>query len=122
MPDDPFDPGESARFQPATPQTQEELGGVLERAFMRERGREPNGEEVRRLHALADEALRQAEIKLGLAREAEAAMARAAESYGRSKDPDDLAAVERWTSAAQSYRREAEQFRLKAEDLRQRIV
>jgi hypothetical protein len=122
VPDDPFDPDESARFQPATPQTQEELGGVLERAFMRERGKEPNEGEGRRLHALADEALRQAEIKLGLAREAEAAMARATERYGRSEDPGDLAAVEKWTSAVQSYRREAEQLRLKAEDLRQRIV
>jgi hypothetical protein len=74
------------------------------------------------LHALADEALRQAEIKLGLAGEAEAAMARATERYGRSEDPGDLAAVEKWTSAVQSYRREAEQLRLKAEDLRQRIV
>ena len=120
MPDDPFDPDERAHFQPADPHTQEELGGVLERAFQRERGKEPNEEEVRRLHAMADEALRQAETKLSLAREAEAALTHAAERYGRSRDPVDMAEVQRWTEAAERHRREAREFRETAEDLRQR--
>ena len=122
MSNDPFDPEESARFQPAAPGTQQELGGVLERAFVRERGKQPSEGEAAHLHALADEALRQAETKLSLAREADAAVTKAAERYGRSKDRADLAAIESWTRAAKSYRREAEQFREKAEDLRQRIV
>ena len=122
MPDYPFDPDESARFPPAASKTKEELGGVLERAFMRESGKEPNAEEIRRLQALADEALRLARTKLGLAREAEAGMAQATERLSRSPDTGELAALERWRSAAESYRREAELFRLKAEDLRQRIV
>lgn len=122
MPDDPFEPDESARFPPADPRTQEELGGVLERAFSREGGKDPNEEEVRRLHAEADEALRQAEVKLSLAREAESAAAHAAERYGRSGNAGDQAEVERWTQAAEVYRREAREFRERAEDLRQRIV
>lgn len=120
MPDDPFDPDEAARFQPADPHTREELGGVLERAFERERGRDPNEEEVRRFHALAGEALRQAETKLSLAREAEAAAERAAERYGRSRDAGDLAESRRFAEAAESYRRQAREFRNSAEDLRGR--
>ncbi len=93
---------------------------ALERAFQRERGREANEEEVRRWRAMAGDALRQAETKLSLAREAEAAMAHAVERYGRSRDPYDLAEVQRWTEAAERCRREAREFRETAEDLRQR--
>jgi len=107
MPDDPSD-----RFQPAPPSTQREIGGVLERAFAREGGREPNEEEIRRLQFDADEALREAEVKLSLAREAEAAMA-------QNVDPAD---VERWRLVAQDYHRMARELRERAEDLRQRIV
>ena len=99
---DPFDP---ARFRPPDPSTQKELGGVLERAFEREAGREPNEDEIRRMHALADEALRESEVKKSLAREAEAALARAV----------DRTDVEKWTEALEVYRREAEEFRRKAE-------
>ena len=119
---EPYDPASGAHFQPAAPSTQEELGGVLERAFVREGGREPGEEETRRLHAWADEALAASEGKLALAREAEAAMEHAAERNGRSRDAADLAEVERWTEAAGHYRREAEELRLHCESLRQRIA
>lgn len=122
MPNQPFEPDESSRFEPADPKTREELGGVLERAFARERGKEPNEEEARRLHALADEALLEAEAKLSLAREAEAALARATERYGRSGDPNDLAEAEKWKDALETYQRLARDLRLKAELLRQHIV
>ncbi len=122
MPREPFDPEEEARFRPADPRTQEELGGVLERAFARERGHEPDEEENRRLHAWADEALAESETRLRQAREAEAAMKRAAERYGHSGEPADLAEAERWKMAAESYRRKARELRVKAETLRQNIV
>jgi hypothetical protein len=121
MANEPFDPEPGVHYQPADPQTQEELGGVLERAFTRESGREPNQEEVYRFAALADEALHQAEAKLAMAREAEAAVALAAERYGRSGDPEDLRETERWTESAERSRREAAELRERAEDLRERI-
>jgi len=121
MPNEPFDPEDASRFQPADPRTQEELGGVLERSFARERGKEPAEEEVRRLHAMADDALREAEMKLRMAREAEDAMARAAERYGTSGDPVHLADLERWRDAAEAYKREAEELKIEGERLRGRI-
>jgi hypothetical protein len=76
---------------------------------------------VYRFAALADEALHQAEAKLAMAREAEAAVALAAERYGRSGDPEDLRETERWTESAERSRREAAELRERAEDLRERI-
>jgi hypothetical protein len=105
---DPFDAGDPARYRPADARTQKELGGVLERAFERESGREPDEEEIRRLNALADEALHEAEIRLALAREAESALARAGEE----------AELRKWAEALETYRREAAEFRLEAERLR----
>ncbi len=122
MPDDPFDPDERVRFVPAAPATRQEVGGVLERTFAREGGKDLDEQDIRRLHFAADEALREAEINLSLAREAESAMALAAERYGRSSDPADLAEVERWKSAAEDYRRRARECRERAENLRQRIT
>ena len=122
MPDDPFGPHKPARFQPAAPKTQEELGGVLERAFVREWGKEPGEGEIRHMRALADESLQQEQAKLALAREAEAAVVQASERFGRSRNPGDQAAVEEWIRAAETYRRQAGEFRRKAEDLRQRIL
>jgi hypothetical protein len=122
MPDNPFDPGECSRFERADPITREELGGVLERAFAHERGKDPNSEESRRLHELADEALREAETKLSLAREAEAALDRAAERYGRSGDRADIEDAERWKESAEIYRRLAGEWRATAEMVRQRLV
>ena len=119
---DRFDSDDADHFQPVDPRTQDEIGGVLERAFSRERGKEPNEEEARRLHALADEALQQAEVKLSLAREAEDLIRCASERYGVSRESADMAEVEKWTRAAEDYRREAEEFRQKAELLRQHIV
>ncbi|MHB0877399.1 MAG: hypothetical protein ACYC5O_15285 [Anaerolineae bacterium] len=105
-------------YRAVDPRTQEEVGDVLERAFRREDGREPREEEVRRFLALAEEAERGAETAESLAREAEQAAAAASERYGLTGGSDDLAAVERWTGAAQTYRREAESLRLEAERLR----
>ena len=119
---DRFDPDDAPHFAPADPKTQEELGGVLERAFARERGGDPNETESRRLHALADEALAKAESKLSLAREAEAAVKRAAERYGISGEISDLADADKWSKVAEGYRREARELQTEAELLRQRIV
>jgi hypothetical protein len=118
---EPFEP-DAARFRPADSRTQEELGGVLERAFAREHGAEPDEDLIRRYHAWADEALAAAEGKLALAREAEAAIARAAERYGRSRDSYDLEELRKWTEAAELYRREAGELRIKAETIRQYIA
>jgi uncharacterized Ntn-hydrolase superfamily protein len=118
---EPFEP-DAARFRPADSRTQEELGGVLERAFARERGAEPDEDLIRRYHVWADEALAAAEGKLALVREAEAAMAHAAERYGHSQNPSDLAELQKWTETAELYRREAGELRIKAETLRQYIA
>lgn len=119
MTGDPYDPDEARHFQPADPRTQDELGGVLERAFSRERGREPNEDEVRRWYALADDAVQHAEIRLSLAREAEQAMKHAMERYARSRDARDLADMDQWKNAAEVYRRDAREFHSRAERLRQ---
>ena len=108
MSNEPFQPDDAARFRQPDRQTQEELGGILERAFMREGGREPAAEEVRRLHAMADDALRDSETKLALAREAEAAM----------KNAHDRAEIERWREAHDMYKREADELKGRAEQLR----
>jgi hypothetical protein len=121
MPNEPFNPDDAPRFRPPDWQTQEEVGGVLERAFQRERGRVEDEEEVRRLHAMADDAAREAEMKLSKAREAEAAMAGAVERFGLSDDPAHLAEISRWREESESYKREAERLKLHAEQLRLRV-
>lgn len=120
--DDLNDPNRIDRFRPAAPQTQEEVGGVLERSFRRERGREPNEEESRRFLALADEAEKKAETSEASAREAEASAARAAERYSHGGDSSDTDDARRWEEAAAVYRREAESFRLEADRLRQYLA
>ena len=55
-----------------------------------------------------------------MAREAESAAALAAERYGRSGSPEDLAEVERCTESAQRFQREAAGLRERALDLRER--
>jgi hypothetical protein len=112
MANEPFDPEPGIHYRPADSQTQDELGGVLERSFAREGGREPNLEEIHHFAAMADEALREAEAKLSLARDAESAAARAAE---------DRCEVERWIESAERYKREAAELRERAEELRERI-
>lgn len=76
---------------------------------------------MRRLQASADNALREADRKLELAREAEAAMAGAAERYGISGDAVHLADLERWREAAETYQREAEELKVQSERLRGQI-
>src|SRR5262245_53319404 len=105
MPDDEYD-----RFQPPLPSTQKEVGGVLERAFAREGGHEPNEEEIRRLQFAADEALRDGEVKLRLALEA---------ALAHAKDPVE---IEHRRNLAEDYCRMARECQKRAEDLRQRIA
>lgn len=121
MANEPFDPEPGVHYRPADSQTQDELGGVLERSFAREGGREPNLEEMHHFAAMADEALREAETKLSMARDAESAAVRAAERYGRSGGREDLIEVERWTESAERHKREAAELRERAEELRERI-
>ncbi len=116
--DDELDPLHSSHFRPADPLTQEEVGGVLERAFRREGGDEPQEAEARRFLELADEAEGRAEAAEALTREAERAATQAAERYALSGGTDDLAAIKRWQEAASEYRREGASQRLEAERLR----
>lgn len=109
---------EPERYRAADMKTQEEVGGILERAFQREGGHEPYEEEARRFLALADEAEGKAEAAESLAREAEAAVERYAERHAHTGDPDDLELMQRRETEAQAYRREAESLRLEAERLR----
>ena len=67
---------DNTRYRPADLRTRDEVGGILERSFQHEGGKEPNEEEARRLLALADEAEQRAEIAENLAREAETAAAK----------------------------------------------
>jgi hypothetical protein len=105
-------------YRPVDPRTQEDVGDVLERAFRREDCREPREAEMRRFLALAEEAERRAEAAESLTEEAERAAAEASERYGRSGSTEDLAAIERWTAAGRTYRREADSLRAEAERLR----
>jgi hypothetical protein len=109
---------DKARYRPADSRTRGEVGGILERSFQREGGKEPNEEEARRLLALADEAEKRADAAESLAHEADSA---AADSEGSSEWTGDAAHVpeaERLKEAAQIYRREAESLREEAERLR----
>jgi len=117
MANEPFDPEPAVHYQPADPQTQEELGGVLERSFTRESGREPNQEEIHHFAALADEALLQAEAKLSMASDAESAIARAAGALRPIRRSEDLGEVERWTESARRFQREAAELRERAQEL-----
>lgn len=58
-------------FQPADPDTQEEIGGILERAFQQEHGHTPNAPELERLLLEAEEIERRALAAEHLALEAE---------------------------------------------------
>ncbi len=113
--DDRQDP---SRYEPASARTQEEVGGMLERAFRQEGGRRSREEEVRRFLALADEAEARAETAESLAREAEEAAERAAERHALSGEAGDLAALERWQAEAEIQGRQVEHFREEAERLR----
>jgi hypothetical protein len=108
----------SNHYRAADARTQEEVGGILERAFQRESGREPREEEERRFLAWAEEAESKAEAADSLAREAEQAAAQATERYSLTRGEDDMAARQRWDSEAEAYRREADDQRLEAERLR----
>ena len=111
------DPQNAGRYKPADPRTQEEVGGVLERAFEHERGHEPLEEQARRLLQWADEAEERAVAAESLANQAEQAAARAAERYALTGDQDDLAALRRWEAEAEAARREAEATREEVERL-----
>lgn len=106
------------RYRAADARTQAEVGGILERAFQRESGREPREEEGRRFIALAQEAEAGAEAAESLADEAERQAAEAAERHARTGAPDDLAAIEHWQAEAETHRRRCEALRLEAERLR----
>lgn len=108
----------AGRYRAADARTQEEVGGLLERAFQREGGREPRQEEARRFLEWVKETEGKAEAVDSLAREAEQAAAEAAERFARTRGEDDLAALQRWEAEADAYRREAENLRLEAERLR----
>ena len=108
-------------YRPADRETQQEVGGILERAFQREGGREPYEAEMARFFTNAEEADARAEQAEAALREAEREGDRAAERYALTGGPDDLAAVERFRAQAESYRREAETLREEAERLRKYI-
>jgi len=116
--DDLRGPPGSGRFRPADPRTQEEVGGVLERAFRNEGGDEPREEEARRFLELAAEAEKRAEAADALAEEAGRAATAAAERHATTGGADDLAAVKRWDEVAAEQRRRAEAERLEADRLR----
>lgn len=105
-------------FPAADVRTQEEVGGLLERAFRREGGEEPREEEKRRLLARAEEAEARAAAAESQAREAEWSGERAAERYGRSGSGEYLASLRDWQEQAEARRREAEELRGEAERLR----
>ncbi|MEW6367235.1 MAG: hypothetical protein AB1714_21605 [Acidobacteriota bacterium] len=119
--DDP-DRDDSGRFRPADTRTQEEVGGVLERAFAREGGREPNEAEAQRYLQLADEAEKKAKEAEVLAGEADAAAVRSAERYATTQSPSDQDSVERWKVEAETHRREADSLRKEAERMRQYVT
>lgn len=107
------------RYRPADLMTQGEVGGILERSFQREGGREPNEEDARRLLALAEEAEKRAEAAESMAREAETAgLESAARASLRESEAGDIRVVDRWKETAETYHREAENLRAEAERLR----
>jgi len=109
---------EQEHYQKLDPRTREEVGGVLERAFRREEGREILQVEQQTLLTLVQETEEKAEKAEQHAQEAEEAARRSSELYALSRAIDDLEALQRWEADAASYRREAERFRQEAEHLR----
>ena len=110
-----------AHYQPADRDTQQEVGGILERAFQREDGHEPYEAEITRFVGAAEEAEARAEAAEALQRESERAGDEVAERYALTAGPDDLAAVEHHRTEAESYRRESEMLHQEAERLRKHI-
>jgi len=122
MPDKTEDQDQQERYKPADPYTRSEVGGILERAFQREGGHEPNELEAQRLLALADEAELRAESAEQLSREAEQTATQAAERYALTGARDDLETLQRRQVEAHAYRREAEAMRLEVERLRSYLL
>jgi hypothetical protein len=108
----------SQRFTPADDRIREEIGGILERAFKREGGTEPNEQEIRRFLTLAQEAEKRAEAYDNLARQACEAAETASEQYASTRSDDDLELVQLRESEAEQYNLEAEALRTDAERLR----
>lgn len=106
------------RFQVPDPRLRDEIGGLLEKAFLREEGRLPDALEISNLKILEEEAVEKAEKAQQLAEEALDAAQRASEQYAASHALEDLEAVQRWEAEAATYFREAEVFRLEVERLR----
>jgi len=104
---------DETRYRRADARTRNEVGGILERSFQHEGGREPNEEEARRLLALADEAEHRAEAAESVAREAEAAAVSAVEA-----SPPRQGEANQLEETAKKHRREAESLREEAERLR----
>lgn len=110
------------RYEAADPYTRGEVGGILERAFQREGGKEPNELEAQQLLFLADESERRAELAELSALEAEQAALQAAERYALTGETDDGEAMRRLETEAKAYRREAEALRLEVERLRSYLL
>lgn len=106
------------RFQAPDPHLRDEIGGLLERAFLREGGREPDALEISNLRILEDEMVEKVEKAQRLAEEAMGASRRAAEQYTASHALEDLEAAQRWEAEAATYHREAEVLRSEVERLR----
>lgn len=122
MDEDNDTPNWKDRYQATDPYTRGEVGGILERAFQREHGKEPNELESQQLLFLADESERRAEIAELSAIEAEQAALQAAERYALTGETDDGEAMRRWEAEARAYRREAEALRLEVERLRSYLL
>jgi hypothetical protein len=99
------------RFAPADEKIREEIGGILERAFKRESGVEPNEQEIHRFLILAEEAEKRAEAYEHLARQA-------SEAAEIARSEDDLELTQLRESEAEQYSLEAETLRTDAERLR----
>jgi hypothetical protein len=106
------------RFAPADEKIREEIGGILERAFKRESGVEPNEQEIHRFLILAEEAEKRAEAYEHLARQASEAAEIASEQYASTRSEDDLELTQLRESEAEQYSLEAETLRTDAERLR----
>jgi hypothetical protein len=106
------------RYQPSDPRTREEVGGILERAFQREGGREPDDVEETHFRVLAQEAEARLHSAEHLAEEAEGAAKRAAEQYALSQNHEDLEITRRWQQEAALRRREVHTLQEEVERLR----
>jgi hypothetical protein len=106
------------RFTPADEQVREEIGGILERAFKREGGTEPNEQEIHRFLILADEAEKRAEACEHLAHQASEAARIASQEPASSKSEGARELVRLRESEAEQYSLEAETWRTDVERLR----